>query len=104
MFLKIMFSAEERVERNMSLHCKCSYTFYTDIPFQCLANEFKLLFMRAFFFCVIVVFISCSGQKIVLESSAGSQVKGNASSSHDSDCNKSFLMLTFLKEIRMHKY
>lgn len=23
--------------------------FYTGVPFQCLANEFKLLFMRAFF-------------------------------------------------------
>ena len=37
-------------------------TFYTHVPFQCLANEFKLLFMRAFF-PVIVIFILYSGHK-----------------------------------------
>lgn len=58
MFLRRLFSVQERVERNMNLDCKCSFvTFYTDLPFQCLANEFKLLFMRTFFFLVIVVFI-----------------------------------------------
>lgn len=34
----------------------------------------------------------------MLESSLGSQVIGNAPSVHDNDCNKSFLVLTFLKE------
>lgn len=48
---EIVLCAEERVERNMNLDCKCSFiTFYTDVPFQCLANEFKLLFMKGHFF------------------------------------------------------
>lgn len=47
---EMVFRARERKERNMNLDCKCSFiNFYTGVPFQCLANEFKLLFMRAFF-------------------------------------------------------
>lgn len=72
-------------------------TFYTHVPFQCLANEFKLLFMRAFF-SVIVVFIFILVTEIVFESSVSSQVNGNAPSSHYSDCNTSFLILKILKE------
>lgn len=88
---EIVLCAGERVERNMNLDCKCSFiTFYTDVPFQYLANEFELLFMRAFF-PVIVAFILYSDQ----ENSVYHQVNGHALSIHFSDCNNSFLTLKF---------
>lgn len=61
---KMVFRARERKERNMNLDCKCSFiNFYTGIPFQCLANEFKLLFMRAFFPIIEVFFFKYSDQE-----------------------------------------
>lgn len=63
---EMIFRARERKERNMNLDCKCSFiNFYTGVPFQCLANEFKLLFMRAFFSMRVFFYILI--KKIVFE-------------------------------------
>lgn len=55
---EMVLRARERKERNMNLDCKWQfYKLLYSVLFQCLANEFKLLFMRAFF-PVIEVFFS----------------------------------------------